>query len=133
MPDEALAFIHNRPLQAGEQETNPTNSTEKSARTRASAAMETTSHADEAQQKVRSRPTRKSAREGDLHPAEDRPSLLGEVRVPLTTRLQPATADALRRANLEQRLKRLRPATQQEIVEMAVHDWLQRNGYFSSQ
>jgi hypothetical protein len=49
--------------------------------------------------------------------------------VSLTTRLSPATAEALRRAALEQRLKRRRPHTQQEIVEAAVRHWLTTNGF----
>jgi hypothetical protein len=49
--------------------------------------------------------------------------------VSLTTRLSPATAEALRRAALEQRLRRRRPHTQQEIVEAAVRHWLTANGF----
>jgi hypothetical protein len=49
--------------------------------------------------------------------------------VSLTTRLSPATAEALRRAALEQKLKRRRPQTQQEIVEAAVRGWLTINGF----
>jgi hypothetical protein len=60
---------------------------------------------------------------------EGAPSLLGTVLVPLTTRLLPNTADALRRAYLEQKLKGRKPATQQEIVEAAVQGWLRKEGY----
>jgi hypothetical protein len=49
--------------------------------------------------------------------------------VSLTTRLSPAIAEALRRAALEQKLKRRRPQTQQEIVEAAVRGWLTTNGF----
>jgi hypothetical protein len=52
--------------------------------------------------------------------------------VSLTTRLSPATAGALRRAALEQRLQRRRPHTQQEIVEAAVRHWLTINGFVRS-
>jgi hypothetical protein len=58
--------------------------------------------------------------------AGDLPPLL----VSLTTRLSPATAEALRRASLEQRLRRRRPHTHQEIVEAAVRHWLTTNGFF---
>lgn len=75
----------------------------------------------------RSRPSRRRAER-----AEQVSGLVGGLLAPITTRLQPNTADALRRATLEQRLKRLRPATQQEIVELAVRDWLERNGYLDS-
>jgi hypothetical protein len=57
------------------------------------------------------------------------PSLLGVLLVPLTTRLQPKTADALKRAYLEQKLKGRIPATQQEIIEAALQGWLRKEGY----
>jgi hypothetical protein len=49
--------------------------------------------------------------------------------VAITTRLQARTADALRRAYLEQKLNRLEPATQQEIIELAVQQWLRANSF----
>lgn len=49
--------------------------------------------------------------------------------VPITTRLQARTAEALRRAYLEQKLSRREPATQQEIIEAAVQEWLRQTGY----
>jgi hypothetical protein len=54
---------------------------------------------------------------------------LPPLLVSLTTRLSPATADALRRAALELRLQRRRPHTQQEIIEAAVCHWLATNGF----
>jgi hypothetical protein len=54
------------------------------------------------------------------------------IWVPLTTRLTPATAEALRRAALELRLQRRKPHTQQEIVEAAVRHWLKTNGFGQS-
>jgi hypothetical protein len=62
---------------------------------------------------------------GDLHSKEGYQA----IWVPLTTRLTPATAEALRRTALELRLKRRRPQTQQEIVEAAVRHWLKANGF----
>lgn len=59
------------------------------------------------------------------------PTLLPHLLVPLTTRLHPDTAQALRRAYLEQKLRGQQPATQQEIVEEALHDWLRRHGFLS--
>jgi hypothetical protein len=53
----------------------------------------------------------------------------GPLLVSLTTRLSPATAEALRRASLELRLQRRRPHTQQEIVEAAVQTWLKSHGF----
>ena len=55
--------------------------------------------------------------------------VLPPLLVSLTTRLSPTTAEALRRASLEQRLRRRRPHTQQEIVESAVRKWLTTNGF----
>lgn len=49
--------------------------------------------------------------------------------VPLTTRLQPATAAALRRAYLERKINGEAQATQQEIVEEALQDWLRSTGF----
>jgi hypothetical protein len=51
------------------------------------------------------------------------------ILVSMTTRLSPATAEALRRAALELRLKRRKLHTQQEIVEAAVRHWLNANGF----
>jgi len=50
-------------------------------------------------------------------------------KVPITTKLQYGTVQALRRAYLEQKLNHATPDTQQEIVEFAVQDWLKRNGF----
>ena len=47
----------------------------------------------------------------------------------ISTRLQPRTGNALRRAVLEQRLLGAKPSTVQEIVEIAVKGWLDENGY----
>ncbi|MDZ4782055.1 MAG: hypothetical protein SGJ19_17545 [Planctomycetia bacterium] len=49
--------------------------------------------------------------------------------MPITTKLQYGTVQALRRAYLEQKLNHATPDTQQEIVEFAVQDWLKRNGF----
>jgi hypothetical protein len=57
---------------------------------------------------------------------------LPPLLVSLTTRLSPATAEALRRAALEQRLHRRRPHTVQEIIDAAVRHWLKTNGFFGA-
>lgn len=49
--------------------------------------------------------------------------------VPITTRLKPELADALKRASLERQLARVRPNTVQDIIEEAVEPWLRANGY----
>lgn len=49
--------------------------------------------------------------------------------VPLTTRLSPSTAAALKRAGLEQKLYGRQPGTVQEIAEEAIRAWLTTEGY----
>lgn len=56
---------------------------------------------------------------------------LDRFRVGLTVRIHPEISDALRRAQLEQKLRRQAPETQQEIVEIALEGWLQENGYLN--
>lgn len=57
---------------------------------------------------------------------------LDHFRVGVTVRIHPSIADALRRAHLEQKLNRQSPGTQQEIVEAALSDWLQKQGYLDA-
>jgi hypothetical protein len=66
---------------------------------------------------------------GDMQPDHHAVSVLDEMLVPVTTKLRRRTVQALRRAYLEQKLRDLKPATQQEIVEQAVSEWLKRNGF----
>lgn len=54
---------------------------------------------------------------------------LDNLLVPITTKLRRRTYHALRRAYLQQKLRHRTPATQQEIVESAVGEWLTRNGF----
>ena len=54
---------------------------------------------------------------------------LSRILVPLTTRLNPATLQALRRACLEQRLQYRTPDSVQQIVEEAIRDWLRDRGF----
>ena len=68
-----------------------------------------------------------TARTQNVQP--DKEGLYGELLVPLTTRLKPETADALRCACLEQKLARKTPNTQQEIIELALADWLENHGF----
>ena len=49
--------------------------------------------------------------------------------VPLTTRLTPVVATALKRAGLEQKLYGRKPSTVQEIAEEAIKSWLESEGY----
>ena len=56
-------------------------------------------------------------------------SMLNKLLIPVTTRFDPRTAEALRRAHLEQRIKGLEPSTMQEIIQLAVQAWLRENDY----
>jgi hypothetical protein len=49
---------------------------------------------------------------------------LDQILVPLTTRIRPETANALRRICLERKLRREKPDSAQDIVELALHQWL---------
>ncbi len=52
-------------------------------------------------------------------------------RVPITTRLLPSTADALRKAYLERKIQRRPLATQQEIIEAALQAWLREHAFLT--
>jgi hypothetical protein len=54
---------------------------------------------------------------------------LDQVLVPVTIRLPHRTAQALKRAHLEQKLKYLKPDTLQGIGGEALADWLTKAGY----
>ena len=56
-------------------------------------------------------------------------AFVGDLLLPITTRLSLDTANTLRRACLERKLGRKRPCTQQEVIESAVRTWLAQNGY----
>jgi hypothetical protein len=71
---------------------------------------------------------RRASRRGS-HEAPGASEVLDQVLVPVTIRLPHRTAQALRRAYLEQRLKHAKPDTQQEIVEEALGEWLSRQGF----
>jgi hypothetical protein len=84
---------------------------------------------DSLERRQHSRTVRRQKERIEAVPQRPDPSILQGLLVPLTTRLQPETADALRRAYLEQKLARKNPATQQEIVEAALRDWLKGHAY----
>lgn len=62
-------------------------------------------------------------------PAETIESNTDTYLVAITTRLKSKTADALRRAHLEQKLHRHKPDTQQDIIEAAVQHWLIQHAF----
>jgi hypothetical protein len=50
----------------------------------------------------------------------------------VTTRLRRETNELLTEVALRQKLKKIEPATRQDIIEVALQDWFRRNGYFKS-
>lgn len=70
-----------------------------------------------------------TSRHDDLDVATEPAGLCGSIKIPLTIRLNPQTADALRRACLEQKLARRTPNSQQEIAEIAISGWLRDQGH----
>jgi hypothetical protein len=61
--------------------------------------------------------------------AEEGMAGMVNLLVPLTTRLTPVVATALKRAGLEQKLYGRKPSTVQEIAEEAIKSWLESEGY----
>jgi hypothetical protein len=59
------------------------------------------------------------------------PTMLTTPVVSITTRLTQATAEALRRASLERKLAGTTPSSQQEIIELAVSNWLRDNDFMN--
>ena len=51
--------------------------------------------------------------------------------IPVTVRLRPALAGALKRASLERQLAGEKVFTQQELVEQALEPWLRSLGYLT--
>ena len=70
----------------------------------------------------------RSSRRELANPDECMPGM-ANLLIPLTTRLTPPTATALKRAGLEQKLYGRKPSTLQEIVEVAIKLWLDSEGY----
>jgi hypothetical protein len=53
------------------------------------------------------------------------------ARVGLTTRIRGDFVEALKRASLERQLQRVKPNTQQDILEEALEPWLRKHGYLN--
>ena len=58
----------------------------------------------------------------------DAPRLLATLLVPVTVRLRPEIASALKRASLQRQLNGIETFTQQDIVEEALLPWLRAEG-----
>jgi len=89
--------------------------------------VETTSH----ELSTTAKPAQTFSEAASSEQTADARPLIGQHLVALTTRLHARTAEALRRAYLEQKLRQVSPSTQQELVQLAVDQWLERNGYLS--
>lgn len=93
---------------------------------RAEEAAVTEKEPGAAQSEAVKAPKGKPAREKELSPVAT-PSF-----VSMTFRVPPEIPEGLLRASMERKLKKVRPATQQEIVAEALSEWLKRNGYLKS-
>ncbi|MEQ9409324.1 MAG: hypothetical protein RIK87_16430 [Fuerstiella sp.] len=50
-------------------------------------------------------------------------------RIPVTTRCRPDVATAIKRVSLQRQLAGVEPYTVQDIMEQALEQWLELNGY----
>ena len=119
---EKVAFIRGSAAKA--EKTPPrttTDDTEKTIELEAPVADASTENA---------RPQRRRSRGRTSSPEQPQANeILDQILVPVTFGLQHRTAQALKRAALEQKLKHLRPDKLQEIGEEAITEWLEKSGY----
>lgn len=127
MTPEKLAFIKGQPVK--EPQLAPVESPTTKATVEKTIELEATTIASEPQREPRSRIGRRPTRIRSAQEGPEASELLDQVLVPVTIRLQHRTAQALRRAHLEQRLRHAKPDTQQKIVEEALGDWLASHGF----
>ena len=127
MTPEKLAFIKGQP--AKEPKLAPVESSTAKGVVERTIERETTKPESEASREPRPRAGRRVTRHRSSQEGPEASELLDQVLVPVTIRLQHRTAQARRRAYLEQRLKHAKPDTQQEIVEEAIQLWLEANRF----
>ena len=82
-------------------------------------------------EKLSGRTPKRQGKGQDSQDFDDAMLGMANLLVPLTTRLQPRTAAVLKRAGLEQKLRGKKPSTVQEIVEIAIQQWLREASYLS--
>ena len=83
-----------------------------------------------AETEVQERRRTKTRSRGAANSTREEPMMsMANLLVPLTTRLSPSTAAALKRAGLEQKLYGRTPSTVQEIAEEAIRAWLADEGF----
>lgn len=123
MTPEKLAFIKSTPEPAPTTETTVEVAPPVVQQERPATVEVQTPMAEEHEKPVTRSPRRRERTEDEEISDE---ALLGTANllVPLTTRLQPRTAAALKRAGLEQKLRGRKPSSVQEIVEIAIQSWL---------
>ena len=123
MTPEKLAFIKSTPEPAPI--TEPTIEVASSVvQQERPATMEVQSPVAEVQEKPVTRSPRRRERIEEEEISDEALLGMNNLLVPLTTRLQPRTAAALKRAGLEQKLRGRKPSSVQEIVEIAIQTWL---------
>ncbi len=132
LPAEAVAFIHgNQAIKTAEADAS--RGSAKAGRKPGPASEETQEPEDSSrnteQPKKRVGRRRRTQQVEKTADSQAEPGLVGQLLVPVTTRLRPKTAEALRRACLEQKLSGRRPHTQQDIIEAAAQAWLRENGF----
>jgi hypothetical protein len=127
MTPEKIAFIEGGPGKAEKQDSTKVK-TDKSSTDKAIDVQLSQGESANTLERVQT-PSRRTSRTRSKYEAPDASELLDQVLVPVTIRLQHRTAQALKRAYLEQKLKHLKPDTVQEIGEEALTDWLQKAGY----
>lgn len=120
---EKLAFIHGETKHVD----SPSTDANKLPKER-TIDLEVTAASTTATQEPSVRISRRSPRAANPAPARVSEEL-DRVLVPVTIRLPHRLASALKRAYLEQKLRREKPDTQQEIVEEALGNWLNRHGF----
>ncbi len=125
---EQRAFISGVPIPAKSVEATPivlseTHAVQELEPTPALGAEAAVSSVEPQQVKRRARHQRRNVEESSFS------APMANLLAPLTTRLSPSTAAALKRAGLEQKLYDKKPSTVQEIVECAVREWLTQEGY----
>jgi hypothetical protein len=129
-PDK-LAFIHGSPSQSSSPPTSlqelPPTSKVQPVQSVLSEMEADTNSIDDIEPRSANRSNRRISERERKEPSL--PFGMANYRIPLTTRLRPETAAALKRAGLEQRLNGKQPSTVQEIAEEAIVAWLKRSDY----
>lgn len=126
MSEEKMAFIHG---QSTKEAKTPAIAIVPGNKSDSETIVEIQSAKREEEKAGPSRSSRRATKGRASIQSPEASEILAELLVPVTIRLQHRTAQALRRANLEQRITHSKPDTQQEIVEQAIVEWLLEHGF----